>query len=61
MLDAFNDLLPVTKNLDLAVAYFYFSGLRLVEGPITNLVERGGTIRLLMGNRTNYTTAEVAD
>ncbi len=59
MLDAFNDLLPVTKNLDLAVAYFYFSGLRLVEGPITNLVERGGTIRLLMGNRTNYTTAEL--
>jgi len=42
MLDAFNDLLPVTKNLDLAVAYFYFSGLRLVEGPITNLVETRG-------------------
>ncbi|MCK9222063.1 MAG: phospholipase D-like domain-containing protein [Limnochordia bacterium] len=59
MKDALNDLLPKSENLDMAVAYFYLSGLQLVERPVHDLLEQGGTVRILMGNRTNYATAEM--
>lgn len=56
MVEAFGQLLPLTKHLDIAVGYFFLSGFTAIESEITKFMSQGGTIRILMGNITDYVT-----
>lgn len=50
------------KTLDVAVGYFYISGLLLLKDEIVNFVDnRNGHFRILMGNETNGATVNVLD
>lgn len=59
MVEVFHELLPKARELDMAVGYFFLSGLEQIETPLQELIDRGGTIRILMGNRTNDPTAQM--
>ena len=47
-------ILPVTKNADIAVGYFFISGLAAIISPLKDV----NKIRLLISNTTDKTTAE---
>lgn len=50
------------KTLDVAVGYFYISGLLLLKDEIVNFIDnRNGHFRILMGNETNGATVNVLD
>lgn len=50
------------KTLDIAVGYFYISGLFLLKDEIVNFIDnRNGHFRILMGNETNGATVNVLD
>lgn len=50
------------KTLDVAVGYFYISGLLLLKDEIVNFIDnRNGHFRILMGNETNGATVNVFD
>lgn len=62
MTDALRYLLNDTefKNLDIAVGYFYISGLLLLKEEVTDFINgRGGKLRILMGNETNGATVNI--
>lgn len=53
---------PEYRSLDVAVGYFYISGLLLVKEEITDFMDkRNGHFRILMGNETNGSTVNVLD
>lgn len=56
MQHAFKEFLPRTNHMDLAVGYFYLSGFSAIEEEVSNFIEKGGTIRILMGNVTDVRT-----
>jgi superfamily II DNA or RNA helicase/HKD family nuclease len=56
MVEAFEQLLPLSKHLDIAVGYFFLSGFASIEDKITNFFSNGGKMQILMGNVTNYIT-----
>ena len=50
------------RILDVAVGYFYISGLLLLKEEFTNFMDnRNGHFRILMGNETNGATVNVLD
>ena len=50
------------RILDVAVGYFYISGLLLLKNEFTNFMDnRNGHFRILMGNETNGATVNVLD
>lgn len=50
------------RILDVAVGYFYISGLLLLKDEFTNFMDnRNGHFRILMGNETNGATVNVLD
>ncbi|KRM75603.1 hypothetical protein FC48_GL000137 [Ligilactobacillus murinus DSM 20452 = NBRC 14221] len=50
------------KVLDVAVGYFYISGLLLLKDEFTNFMDnRNGHFRILMGNETNGSTVNILD
>lgn len=50
------------RILDVAVGYFYISGLFLLKDEFTNFMDnRNGHFRILMGNETNGATVNVLD
>lgn len=50
------------RILDVAVGYFYISGLLLLKYEFTNFMDnRNGHFRILMGNETNGATVNVLD
>ena len=50
------------RILDVAVGYFYVSGLLLLKDEFTNFMDnRNGHFRILMGNETNGATVNVLD
>lgn len=56
---AINDLLskPAINRFDVAVGYFYISGLLLIKEAFTEFMEvRNGRMSILMGNETNEIT-----
>lgn len=60
MLDVIKYLLnkPEVQCLDMAVGYFYISGLQLIKDDFIRFMdEKNGQVRILMGNETNGTTA----
>lgn len=59
MVEVFTALLPEAKEMDMAVGYFLFSGLEQVYQPLQELIDAGGTVRILMGSRTTHVTAEM--
>ena len=56
MTESLNQLLPLGNSLSMAVGYFYLSGFQLIEDALSQVAEREG-IRLIMGNRTDSSTA----
>lgn len=64
MTQAINYLLgkQEVKSLDIAVGYFYLSGLLLVKDVFTDFMnQRNGHFRILMGNETNKATVKLLD
>lgn len=64
MVDALKYLLKQEefKTLDVAVGYFYISGLLLLKDEFTDFMDRrNGHFRILMGNETNGDTVNVLD
>jgi len=55
MIDAFSQLLPLGKKLDIAVGYFFLSGYELVREDFNRIAVCGGA-RIIIGNKTNYNT-----
>lgn len=50
------------RILDVAVGYFYISGLLLLKDEFTNFMDnRNGHFRILMGNETNGATVNILD
>ena len=50
------------RILEVAVGYFYISGLLLLKEEFTNFMDnRNGHFRILMGNETNGATVNVLD
>ena len=50
------------KTLDVAVGYFYISGLLLLKDEIVNFIDNhNGHFRILMGNETNGATLNILD
>lgn len=50
------------KTLDIAVGYFYLSGLQLLKDEIFDFInKRNGKIRVIMGNQTSKQTADVLE
>ena len=50
------------RILDVAVGYFYISGLLLLKDEFTNFMDnRNGHFRILMGNETNGATVNVLE
>lgn len=47
--------------MDVAAGYFYISGLQLIEDKITDFMNAGGHLRIVMGQDTNYVTANILD
>ena len=52
--DALNDILPQIKTVDIAVGYFYFSGL----SQVIDTLEKVGKIRLLLSPTLDNHTVE---
>lgn len=64
MVDALKYLLKQEefKTLDVAVGYFYISGLLLLKDEFTDFMDRrNGHFRILMGNETNGATVNILD
>lgn len=64
MVDALKFLLMQNefKTLDVAVGYFYITGLLLLKDEFTNFMDkRNGHFRILMGNETNGGTVNILD
>lgn len=64
MLDALKYLLhqPEYRTLDVAVGYFYISGLLLLKDDFIDFMDnRNDNFRILMGNETNGATVNVLD
>ncbi|WPU43523.1 DEAD/DEAH box helicase family protein [Limosilactobacillus reuteri] len=64
MVDALKYLLTQEefKTLDVAVGYFYITGLLLLKNEFTDFTDnRNGHFRILMGNETNGGTVNVLD
>lgn len=61
MVDALTELLSKSKHLDMAVGYFYLSGFKAIEPAVVNIIERNGSLRILMGNQTTFQTGDVLD
>lgn len=64
MTEAINYLLmdESVKSLDVAVGYFYLSGLLLIKDAFTDfMIKRNGHFRILMGNETNSATVNLLD
>ena len=64
MLDAIKFLLSEenTKSLDMAVGYFYISGMLLLKDEFIDFMDkRNGKIRILMGNQTDKQTVTSLD
>lgn len=64
MVDALKYLLKQEefKTLDVAVGYFYITGLLLLKDEFTDFMDRrNGHFRILMGNETNGSTVNVLD
>lgn len=64
MTDALKYLLKQSefRTLDVAVEYFYISGLLLIKDEFIDFMEnRNGHFRILMGNETNGATVNVLD
>lgn len=64
MTDALKYLLtqPEYRELDVAVGYFYISGLLLLKDEFLDFMDnRNGHFRILMGNETNGETVNVLD
>lgn len=59
MADAFRQVLPLARHIDIAVGYFFLSGFETIEEEIDEFMIKGGTIRVLMGNVTTSKTGEV--
>ena len=56
---ALNDLLgkSTVNRFDLAIGYFYISGLLMIKDTFTEFMEtKNGSINILMGNETNEIT-----
>lgn len=48
---------PTVNRFDLAIGYFYISGLLMIKDTFTELMEtRNGLINILMGSETNKIT-----
>lgn len=57
MIEAIEELLPESRQLDIAVGYFYLSGFELIYDAFQNLMEKpSAKIRVLMGSKTNLET-----
>lgn len=64
MTDALRYLLkrPEYRELDVAVGYFYISGLLLLKNEFLDFMDkRNGHFRILMGNETNGATVNILD
>lgn len=64
MVDALKYLLMQEefKTLDVAVGYFYITGLLLLKDEVTDFMDkRNGHLRILMGNETNGGTVNILD
>ena len=64
MVDALKYLLKQEefKTLDVAVGYFYISGLLLLKDEFADFMDRrNGHFRILMGNETNGATVNILD
>ena len=64
MTDAMKYLLkrPEYRELDVAVGYFYISGLLLLKNEFLDFMDkRNGHFRILMGNETNGATVNILD
>lgn len=58
MVDSFKQILPLSNHIDIGVGYFFLSGFEVIEDNITEYMNRGGSIRILMGNITTIKTGE---
>jgi superfamily II DNA or RNA helicase/HKD family nuclease len=55
--EVINELLHSTEHLDIAVGYFFLSGLELIKEKLFELMEKpSARIRILIGNQTNTAT-----
>lgn len=58
MADALTQLLPLGRNLSMAVGYFYLGGYELIKNEF-NSIACNQPVRVIMGNRTDNRTAHV--
>ncbi|MFQ6072646.1 MAG: phospholipase D-like domain-containing protein, partial [Methanosarcinales archaeon] len=57
MVKAICEVIDLSKELDIAVGYFYESGYREIAQKIYDLLQRGGSVRLIIGGSPDQATA----
>lgn len=57
MVKAICEVIDLSKELDIAVGYFYESGYREIAQKIYDLLQRGGCVRLIIGGSPDQATA----